>query len=95
MAQKLSLNQRPVAKKSAVGSDRPNRLPVAIAASFGAGAVLIFSFTQVARVSPKHGDVAGIVQQIRKERPADATALPSRVDPTRGTKLWNKKHANS
>lgn len=95
MAQKLSLTKPPVVKQSRKASPpKPNRLPAVAAMFVGAVAVLAFSLTQVARISPKRGDVSGIVREIRKEHLPGSSSLPNRVDPTRGTKLWAKKHAN-
>lgn len=95
MAQKLTINQRPAARparKSAIATE-PNRTPKVIAMVIAAVAALVFSLTQVARISPGRGDVSGIVQEMHKERPAAASTLPTRMDPTRGAKMWMKKGA--
>jgi hypothetical protein len=95
MAQKLTLNQRPATKqgRKQAAPTNPNRLPKVIALVAGAGALLALSLTQVARVSPSRADVNGIVKEIRKERPAANSNLPTRTDATRGAKMWVKKGA--
>jgi hypothetical protein len=95
MAQKLTLHQRPAVKpaRNPAKAAGPNRLPAVIAVVVAAVAVLALSLTQVARVSPRRSDVSGIVQEMRKERPAGTSDLPSRTDPTRGAKMWMKKGA--
>jgi hypothetical protein len=93
MAQKVVINQRPATKQArkSAGASGPNQLPKVIAMLVAAVAALAFSLTQVARISPKRGDVSGIVQEMRKDHPAAGLSLPSRSDATRGAKLWMKK----
>ena len=93
MAQKLSINRPPAVERAGKTGKlaTPNRMPAVVVMLTGALAVAVFSFTQVARVSPKRGEVSGIAAELRKEHSRGSSALPNRVDPTRGTRLWMKK----
>jgi hypothetical protein len=93
MAEKLTINQKPVVKmpRNAGRQAKSSRLPLAITMAAAGCATLAFSFTQVGKVSPKRGDVEKMVKQIQSEKPKDAKPLPAGINPTRGTKLWAKK----
>ncbi len=94
MAIKFVRNAPPARLKAATKGSRGFKAPVTIAFAAGAMGILALSITQVGRISPKRGDVQGIVQQLRKGNPAGSTALPAGVQPTRGTKMWGKKTAS-
>ena len=93
MAHKLTINPAPGVKspRSPKNQAKLSRLPLALAMMAAGFATLAFSFTQVARVSPKRGNVVGIVKDLQSDKPKGASPLPPGIDPTRGTKLWVKK----